>query len=151
MRYWLIKSEPDTYSIDDLKREKVAHWDGVRNYQARNFMRDQMKQGDQVLFYHSNAKPSGIVGVAQLVREGYPDYTAMDQNSPYFDSKSTPSKPTWIMVDVGFIRKFKRCISLAELKNQKSLNGLMVVRKGMRLSIQPVEKAHFEYICRMAE
>lgn len=142
MNYWLMKSEPETYSIDDLKRDKTGHWDGVRNYQARNYMRDQMKVGDLVLFYHSNANPPGIAGIAKVVKEGYPDKTSKD--------KGKDGNPMWSMVDVGFVEKFKKFISLDELKTQKALHGMLVIRKGMRLSVQPVEKKHFDFVRKLS-
>jgi len=130
--YWLMKSEPSTYSIDDLKRDGSTSWEGVRNYQARNFMRDSMKKGDGVLFYHSNAEPSGAAGVARVRKEGYPEKTA-----------------PWCMVDVEFAEKFQRFVSLDELKSKKELAGMMVTRRGSRLSVQPVQKAHFEIVLKM--
>ncbi|RMG59240.1 MAG: EVE domain-containing protein, partial [Gammaproteobacteria bacterium] len=115
MNYWLMKSEPDVYGIDDLEREGTDHWDGVRNYQARNMMRDQMKKGDLVFFYHSNTEVPGIVGIMEVAREGYPDPTAFDPEAKYYDPKSDPDNPRWYMVDVKFVRKLKRVIPLAEL------------------------------------
>ena len=148
MNYWLMKSEPDAFSIDDLKAkpDKTEHWDGVRNYQARNMMRDQMKKGDLVFFYHSNCQVPGIVGIAQVVREGYPDHTALDPESKYYDPKSDPDNPRWYMVDVKFKRKFKHTISLEQLKALPELEGMPLVRKGNRLSVMPVEAAHWETI-----
>jgi len=146
MNYWLMKSEPDTYSIDDLITDKTTQWEGVRNYQARNFMRDDMKIGDRVLFYHSNTKPPGIVGTATVCKEAYPDHFAWNPSSKYFDPKSTPENPRWMMVDVKFEQKFHRTISLEEMKNHPDLEGLLVIKKGMRLSIQPVEKKHFDIL-----
>lgn len=148
MNYWLMKSEPDTFSIDDLAQRplQTEHWDGVRNYQARNMMRDEMKVGDEVLFYHSNCDEPGIVGIAEVVREGYADFTAFDPESDYFDPKSDPAKPTWIMVDVRFVRKLQRTISLRELKNYPELAGLALLRRGNRLSIMPVGHAERDFI-----
>ncbi|MFZ9000809.1 MAG: EVE domain-containing protein [Bacteriovoracaceae bacterium] len=148
MAYWLFKTEPDVFSIDDLKNrpKQVEHWDGVRNYQARNFMRDEIKLGDLVLIYHSNAKPLGVAGVAEVVKEAYPDHTQFDKSSQYYDPKSTEEKPRWYMVDVKFVEKFKNFISLENLKSHKELNDLIILRKGNRLSITPVEKKHFNYI-----
>ena len=149
-RYWLMKSEPETYSIDDMERDGRCFWEGVRNYQARNFMRDEMKVGDLVLFYHSNAKPPGVVGVVRVCSESYPDHTAQDPKSPYFDPKASEDKPIWMMVDVEFVEKFSRVISLAELKDCAKLEGMLLTKKGTRLSVQPVDKKHFDFIRRMA-
>lgn len=133
MNYWLLKSEPSTYSIDDLKKDGKTFWDGVRNYQARNFMRDGMKKGDLVLFYHSNAEPAGVAGICKVVKEGYPE----------------TKDPTWVGVEVEFVEKFKRFVPLDELKTDAKLKGMLVVKRGMRLSVQPVEKVHFEEVCRL--
>ena len=151
MAYWLIKSEPDEFSIDDLRScpRGTDHWDGVRNYQARNFMRDDMKKGDEVFFYHSNCKEPGIVGLARVVRESYPDHTAFDPDDPHYDRKSDPQKPTWFMVDVKFVRTLRRNISLKELKAQPALEGLALVRKGNRLSVMPVSEDHWKHILEM--
>ncbi|MCC5856615.1 MAG: EVE domain-containing protein [Ectothiorhodospiraceae bacterium] len=148
MQYWLMKSEPDEFSIDDLASRpgQTEHWDGVRNYQARNMMRDQMKVGDQILFYHSNTQPPGVVGVAEVVREGYPDHTAFDPEDPHYDPRSDPDNPRWFMVDVRFVRKLRRVITLAELKDRPELDGLALVRRGNRLSVMPVEKRHWDFI-----
>ena len=150
-QFWLMKSEPGNYSIDDLASEKTRTtcWDGVRNYQARNIMRDLMKKGDKALFYHSNAKPSGVVGVVKIVSEAYPDHTAFDANSKYFDPKSNKDEPRWVMVDVQLVRKFKRLVSLEQIKNTKSL-GKMVLLNNSRLSVQPVTRAEFETIVGLA-
>ena len=144
--YWLMKCEPCAYSIDDLRKNKTSMWEGVRNYQARNFMRDQMKKGAIAFFYHSNAKPSGIVGLMEVVKESYPDHTAFDPNSKYFDPKSTQEKPTWFMVDVQFLKKFPNTISLSDLREIKNLKDMMVLKKGSRLSIQPVKEVEFKTI-----
>ena len=148
MRYWLMKSEPDVFSIDDLEAapQKTEHWDGVRNYQARNMMRDQMKKGDLIFFYHSSCKRPGIVGIAQVVREGYPDDTAFDPASRYYDPKSDPDNPRWYRVDVKFKRKLKRILSLEELKTMPELEGMSLLQKGSRLSIMPVTAEHWEAI-----
>ena len=146
-----MKVEPSTYSIDDLKRDKKTCWDGVRNYQARNFMRDQMKVGDGVLFYHSNAEPSGVAGIASICREAYPDFTAWDSKDKHYDPKSVRENPTWVMVDVAFVEKFKHFISLEEIKANPQLQGILVARRGSRLSVQPVESHHFEIICKMGK
>ena len=151
-KYWLMKSEPDVFSIEDLRQEPnaTAHWDGVRNYQARNFMRDQMKAGDLVLFYHSNCAEPGIAGIAEVVREGYPDHTAWDSQSNYFDPKSTPENPRWFMVDIEWKKSFKSVVLLSELKRNPQFADMKVVQRGMRLSVQPVEKRHFDLILSMA-
>ena len=153
MNYWLMKSEPNAFSIDDLETmpQQTEHWDGVRNYQARNMMRDQMKVGDQVFFYHSNCEMPGIVGLMEVVRESYPDHTAFDPQSKYFDPKSSPDKPRWFMVDIKYIRHTRRVIPLSELKEQESLENMPLVRKGNRLSIMPVAEAEWSYILRMEE
>jgi len=149
MNYWLMKTEPEVFSIDDLKREKQAHWEGIRNYQARNFMRDQMKLGDRVLFYHSNADPAGVAGLATVGRKSYPDFTAWDRKSEFFDPRSTPQNPVWHMVDVKFDRKFPHFVSLDQLRANHRLNGMIVLKKGMRLSIQPVREDHFKEVIKM--
>jgi len=148
MNYWLMKSEPEAFSIEALQAmpEQTEHWDGVRNYQARNMMRDDMRVGDLVFFYHSNCPEPGIVGIMQVVREGYPDFTAFDPQSKYFDPKSDPAKPRWIMVDVKFVRTLKRLISLSELKQYDELQGMQLLRKGNRLSITPVTEEQWEFI-----
>lgn len=151
MNYWLMKSEPDAFGIDDLEQRpnQCEHWDGVRNYQARNMMRDDMKVGDPIFFYHSNCAVPGIVGIAEVARESYPDFTAFDPNDKHFDPKSNPDKPTWFMVDVRFVRKFKRTISLQELKLKPELADLALVRRGNRLSIMPVSEAQWHVILGM--
>lgn len=148
MRHWLMKSEPDVFSIDDLKAapKKTEHWDGVRNYQARNMMRDQMKKGDLIFFYHSSCKRPGIVGIAEVVKEGYPDDTAFDPEAKYYDPKSDPENPRWYRVDVKFKRKLKRILSLEELKTMPELEGMPLLRKGNRLSIMPVTAQHWDSI-----
>ncbi|MGH7930540.1 MAG: EVE domain-containing protein [Candidatus Binatia bacterium] len=146
MRYWLMKSEPDTFGIDDLKAEHIESWDGVRNYQARNMMRDEMKRGDLVFFYHSSCAEPGIAGIMTITREAYPDPTAFDPHSKYFDSKSNPDRPRWYMVDVRFKRKLKRVIMLAELKQCAGLKGMPVLQRGNRLSITPVTERQWQLI-----
>ena len=148
VNYWLMKCEPSAYSIDDLQKEKTVFWEGVRNYQARNFMRDDMKKGDLAFFYHSNAKPSGIVGLMEIEKEGYTDFTALDKDSKYFDVKSTKEKPIWVMVDVKFIEKFSSVLSLDNLRKIKGIEDMMVLKKGSRLSIQPVTPNQFNLIMR---
>lgn len=150
-KYWLVKSEPDVYSIDDLKKDKKTYWDGVRNYQARNFMRDEMKKGDQVLFYHSNADPNAVVGVCEVAKEGYPDFTAFDPDDKHYDPKSKKDEPTWIMVDLKFVKKFKAPVTLTEIKENKKLQNMKLVQRGNRLSVMPVTKNEFNEIVKMAE
>lgn len=150
-KYWLMKSEPSVYSIDDLQREGQTCWEGIRNYQARNFMRDDMAVGDGVLFYHSNADPPGVAGLAKVSRQAYPDHFAFDPSSKYHDPKSTEDDPTWLMVDVAFEAKFPVLVDLATLKAEPALEGMLVTRRGQRLSIQPVEKAHFDAVKRLAK
>ena len=149
-KYWLLKSEPDAYSIDDLKRDGSTYWDGVRNYQARNFMRDDMKVGDGVLYYHSNCKPPGIVGIARVSREGYPDPTQFDEESHYYDPKATEEDPRWIVVDVEYVAKLDEPLSLPELKENPKLEGLPLLQKGQRLSVQPVDGKHWRHILKRA-
>ncbi len=144
-----MKSEPDVYSIDDLKRDKREPWDSIRNYQARNMMRDDMKVGDKIFFYHSNCDEIGIVGIMKVASKPYPDATQFDPKSRYCDPKSDPDNPRWMLVDVAFVKKFKRTISLAELKSQASLEEMILVRKGNRLSIMPVNEAHWNIILGM--
>jgi predicted RNA-binding protein with PUA-like domain len=145
-RCWLMKTEPETYSIDDLKREKRTSWGGVRNYQARNLLRDEIAVGDLVLFYHSVAKEKGVVGVAKVVRDGYPDPTQFDKRSDYHDAASPKDGPRWFCVDVEFVEKFPQVVSLTTLKDTPELSGMMVTRRGARLSVQPVEKKHFDVV-----
>ena len=145
-QFWLMKTEPSCYAIDDLKREKVGKWDGVRNYQARNMLRDDMKVGDRVLFYHSNIEPVGIVGIAEVVRGAYPDPTQFDSKNEHYDAISTKENPRWVAVDVKFIKKFIIPCTLASLKNDSFFNDMVVTQKGMRLSVQPVQKKHYERI-----
>lgn len=145
-QYWLMKSEPSVYSINDLKKEFRTPWDGIRNYQARNFMRDSMQIGDSVLFYHSNSKPPGIAGIAKIASTPYPDHTALNPKSTYFDPKSTKEKPIWMMVDVSFVKQSKRFIPLPELKTYPQLANMKVIQKGVRLSIQPVTKDEYAFI-----
>jgi predicted RNA-binding protein with PUA-like domain len=151
MNHWLFKSEPDTFSIDDLKQRPkgTEPWDGVRNYQARNFMRDGMRKGDEAFFYHSNCAEPGVVGIVRVLREAYPDSSAFDPDSPYFDPKSDPAAPRWMMVDVKFVRRLKRTITLAELKANPALEGFPLVRKGNRLSVLPVDARFWTLILAM--
>jgi predicted RNA-binding protein with PUA-like domain len=149
MNYWLIKSEPDAFSIDDLKDSpgRKEHWDGIRNYQARNFMRDGMRKGDLAFFYHSSCATPGIVGICEIVSGAYPDHTAFDPTSKYFDASSDPDNPRWLMVDIKYRRKTRRPISLEEIKQHADrLEGLPLIRRGNRLSIFPVDKVHWDFI-----
>ena len=146
MNHWLMKSEPDAFSIDDLKRKKREPWDGVRNYQARNFMRDGMRPGDKVFFYHSNCAVPGIVGIAEVATDAYPDPSQFDPKSKYFDAGSSRDNPRWMLVDVKFVKKLKRTISLDEMKNDPALADMPLLRKGNRLSVMPVDAAHWKYI-----
>ena len=151
MKHWLMKSEPTAFSIDDLMAcpDGVDHWDGVRNYQARNFLRDEMMEGDRVLFYHSGKTPA-IVGTARVVRKGYPDPTARDPQSRHFDPKSTPENPIWYMVDIRFETRFDAPLPLAALRRFPELAAMLVLKKGMRLSIQPVSRSEFDFIAALA-
>lgn len=151
-RYWLVKSEPDAFSIQDLAKApgKTTCWDGVRNYQARNFMRDGMQLGDRVLFYHSSTEPPCVVGVATVVREAYPDHTAWDKKGPHFDPKASPDNPIWQMVDLKLEEIFPRSIPLEELRTVPALAGMELLRRGSRLSVQPVTKAEFSAIEKLA-
>lgn len=149
MAHWLLKSEPTTFGIDHLEQKKVEHWDGVRNYTARNNLR-AMKVGEQCFFYHSNADPTGVAGICEVVREAYPDHTQFDPSSKYFDPKATPEKPRWFMPDVGFVRKFPRIVTLAELREVPGLENMVLVNRS-RLSVQPVTDEEWEIICSLAE
>lgn len=148
-QYWLVKSEPETFSFDDLLAApgRTTHWDGVRNFAARNHLR-AMKKGDRVLFYHSSAKPTAVVGVAEVAREAYPDPTALDKKDPHFDPKSKTDDPTWFMVDIKAVEAFKRPVSLDEIKKVKELSSMALIRLG-RLSVQPVTPEEFETITRL--
>jgi predicted RNA-binding protein with PUA-like domain len=146
MHYWLMKSEPDAFSIDDLARVKTEPWTGVRNYQARNFMRDGMKPGDGVLFYHSSCAEPGVVGIAEVASDAYPDPTQFERKSDYYDEKSTREQPRWMLVDVAFKRKLKRTIALTELKEQPRLDGFALLQRGNRLSVLPVTKVQWDCI-----
>lgn len=149
-QYWLFKSEPTAYSIDDLVRDKTTYWDGVRNYQVRNMLRDAIQVGDRVLFYHSNAKPMAIVGTAKVVKPGYPDHTAFDPNDRHYDIKSIPDSPTWFMVDVSIIQEFDSPVTRDDLKANKVASGMAVMQKGSRLSIVPVTEEEWQAIHRLA-
>lgn len=148
MSYWLMKTEPTEFSIDDLEKRpnQIEHWDGVRNYQARNMLRDEMKVGDVAFFYHSNCDEPGIVGTVKIVKEGYPDHTAFDPENKHFDPKSDHENPRWFMVDVKLEKKFPRTMTLSEMRLNPELEGLILLRKGNRLSVMPVEEKHFKLI-----
>ncbi|MCK6596159.1 MAG: EVE domain-containing protein [Bacteriovoracaceae bacterium] len=146
MKYWLMKSEPDVFSIDDLKTKKQSGWDGVRNYQARNFMRDEMKLGDYILFYHSSCEVPGVAGLGRVCKESHPDPTQFDPKSDYYDEKATKENPRWFMVAVEYVEKSKSYLPLSELKNIKGLEKLPLLQKGSRLSINPVSKEEFQII-----
>lgn len=146
-----MKSEPEVFSIDDLAKSKnqTTFWDGVRNYQARNFMRDEMKIGDKVIFYHSNTEPPAAVGICEVVKEAYPDFTAFDPKSKYYDPKSKKENPTWFMVDIKLVKKFDRPVSLEEIKRNPKLKNMKLVQKGNRLSVMPITKEEFNEIVLM--
>ncbi len=150
-KYWLIKTEPSVFSIDDFKKlpNEITAWEGVRNYQARNFMRE-MKKGDLLLIYHSNADNTGIAGIGELVKEAYPDHFSWDKKSQYFDPGSTIEKPRWDMVDIKFVKKLKRVIELSHLKEIVSLKDMLILRKGNRLSVTPVSEVEFDIISKLA-
>jgi len=155
LNHWLLKSEPDTFSIDDLaaRPRKTTHWDGVRNYQARNFLRDSMKRGDQAFFYHSSCDVPGIQGIVEIVREGYPDHTAFDPKDPHFDADSDPAAPRWYMVDVRLVTKFAQPVTLEQLKAAAAgpLKDMLVLRRGNRLSVTPVTPREWSHVVAMAE
>ncbi len=148
-RYWLMKCEPSAYSIGDLARDGETSWEGVRNFQARNFMRDDMRVGDAVLFYASNANPSGVSGLATVSKTAYPDHFAWKKAHKYFDARSTKDKPVWFMVDLGFVEQFRATVPLATLKATKGLEEMKVVQKGSRLSVQPVTKKEYDIVVRL--
>ncbi|UOF02596.1 EVE domain-containing protein [Bdellovibrio reynosensis] len=149
MNHWLMKSEPDVFSIDQLAKDKTTWWEGVRNYQARNYMMNDMKVGDLVLFYHSNAEPSGVAGIAKVSKVAEPDKLQFDKKSEYFDEKATKDKPRWFCVEVQFVSKFKHIVSLQDLRENPKLADMMVLAKGSRLSVQPVEKKHFDIVSKL--
>ena len=153
MKYWLMKTEPTTYSIDDLEREsnQTTCWEGVRNYQARNLLRDDIQEGDRVLFYHSACKEPAVVGTAVVSRPGYPDSHAFDKRSKYYDAKSDPDNPRWYMVDVKLEKKFDAPVTLASLREKASLKEMVLLQKGSRLSVQPVKKKEFDIVLKMAK
>ena len=146
LRHWLMKSEPSVYSIDHLKKDKKSIWDGVRNYQARNILRDEIKLNDLVLFYHSSANPPGVAGTAIVTKESFPDPTTFDTKSPYYDPSSTQDKPRWFCVEVKFTSKFSHYVPLTTLKNTRGLENMLVIKKGTRLSVQPCSRKEYEII-----
>lgn len=148
-RYWLTKCEPEAYSIADLERDARTSWEGVRNYQARNFIRDEMAEGDGVLFYASNAEPSGVTGLAEIVRAAYPDPFALKKGHKYYDAASSKDSPLWYSVDIGFVERFNGTVSLETLKQTRGLEQMVVTKKGSRLSIQPVAKAEYDIVVRL--
>ncbi len=148
-RYWLMKCEPAAYTIDDLERDGETSWEGVRNYQARNFMRDEMQVGDPVLFYASNAEPSGVTGLARIARAGYPDHLSWKKGHKYFDESSSKEKPLWFMVDIVFEENFGGTVPLETLKTTKGLEAMKVTQKGSRLSVQPVTKAEYDIVAKL--
>ena len=149
--YWLMKSEPHVFSLDDLKASpgSKTSWEGVRNYQARNFMRDRMKKNDLVLFYHSSCDHVGVVGVAEVTKEAYPDHTAWEPDSRYYDPRSTPENPVWVMVDITWKKAFRRVVTLQQMRKVPNLRNMKAVQKGQRLSVQPVTREEFEKVCEM--
>lgn len=150
-RYWLMKSEPNVFSFQDLQKVpgKTTAWEGVRNYQARNFMRDEMKKGDGVLYYHSNAEPSGIAGLAVVAREAYPDPTQFEKKSEYYDAKATKDNPRWFLVDIKYDRSLKRLLPLEELRKVPALRKMVLLQKGSRLSVQPVTAEEWKAILKL--
>ncbi len=151
IQYWLLKSEPETYSIEDLKKDKTTFWDGVRNYQARNFLRDSLRVGDLAFFYHSNAEPPGIAGIVQVVKKGEPDDTQFDSQDVHYDPKAKPEHPIWYGVEVKFVEKFPALLSLETLRKIKSLSSMMLLKKGQRLSVQPVTETEWKTILGMKD
>ena len=149
-KHWLMKSEEDEYSIADLERDGTTRWVGVRNYEARNLMRDEMSPGDRILYYHSNAKPSGVAGIAEVASEGYPDPTQFDPESRYHDPKATEEEPRWFLVDVRFVERFPRVVPLREIKEESRLSEMVLVKR-MRLSVQPVLEEEFQIVREMAK
>ncbi len=149
MRYWLMKCEPSVYSIDDLRQDKSTLWEGVRNYQARNMLRDDVKLHDKVLFYHSNANPSGVAGTAVVSRESFPDPSAFDPQSPYYDRQSSVYKPRWFSIEVAFVAKFSAFVPLSLLKATRGLENMLVIKKGTRLSVQPCNAKEYQLIVKL--
>ncbi|MDF1611147.1 MAG: EVE domain-containing protein [Stygiobacter sp.] len=153
MKYWLMKSEPEVFSIDDLAKSKnqTTYWDGVRNYQARNFLRDEIKIGDKVIFYHSNSEPPGAAGICEVVKEGYPDFTAFDPENHHYDPKSKMDSPTWFMVDIKLIKKFFHFVSIDEMRENKKLQTMKLLQRGNRLSVIPLTKQEYDEIVRLGK
>ncbi|PJA96359.1 MAG: EVE domain-containing protein [Ignavibacteriales bacterium CG_4_9_14_3_um_filter_34_10] len=153
MKYWLMKSEPQVFSIDDLEKAKnqTTFWDGVRNYQARNFIRDEMKVGDKVIFYHSNSEPPAAAGICEIVKEAYPDFTAFDPDNPHFDPKSKIDSPAWFMVNVKFVKKFSTIVPIEEMRNNKKLINMQLLKRGNRLSVMPITKSEFDEIVKLGK
>lgn len=151
MKYWLFKSDPDEFSIEDLKKSKnkTTFWDGIRNYQARNFLRDEIKKGDGVLFYHSNSDPLAIMSYCEVVKEGYPDHTQFDSKSDHFDPKADTKNPTWFMVDIKLVKEFRKPVTLDEIKSNKKLKDMKLIQRGQRLSVMPVTKSEWDEILKM--
>jgi predicted RNA-binding protein with PUA-like domain len=152
-KYWLVKSEPNVFSFSDLKKSKnqTTFWDGVRNYQARNFLRDEMKKGDQVLFYHSGSDPLAVMGVCEVVKEGYPDHTQFDPDSHHYDPKADPQNPTWMMVDIKFVKEFKNPVTIDAIKTNPKIKNMKLIARGNRLSVMPVTKDEFDEISQMGD
>lgn len=150
-QYWLMKVEPSAYTIDDLERDGTTNWEGVRNYKARNYMKNDMRVGDAVLFYASNAEPSGVTGLAKIVKAGYPDASAFDKRSPYYDEDSDQANPTWFQVDIGFVKNFHGTVSLDALKSTKGLKDMGVIKKGNRLSVQTLTKDEYGIVVGLAK
>ncbi|NDC39099.1 MAG: EVE domain-containing protein [Proteobacteria bacterium] len=150
MAYWLVKSEPEVFSIDAFKASKVTQWDAVRNYQARNYLQS-MKVGDEVLFYHSNAEPTGVAGMGKVKKTAYPDILQFNRQSDYFEPRASKEKPVWYAPDIQFVRRFKRVVTLSELRAEPTLKNMLVLKRGMRLSVQPVTQREFERILKMSE
>lgn len=150
-RYWLMKSEADCYSIHDLERDKRTFWDGVRNYQARNFMRDDMRIGDMVLFYHSSANPPGVAGIARVCSTAYPDHTALDPDEQHYDPKAREENPIWMMVDIEHVETFSDIVPLPELRQMEELDGMLLLKRGQRLSVMPVEPEHFKIVRKLGK
>lgn len=150
MQYWVFKSEPGAYSIEDLRRDKATFWDGVRNYQARNFLRDGVRVGDQILFYHSNARPPGVAGIAEVSKDGSPDPTQFDTQDPHYDAHSKKDKPRWYGVTITFKERFPEVVSLAQLRTEKKLRRMTLLQPGQRLSVMPITRDEFVYVCTLA-
>lgn len=148
-----MKSEPNVFSIDDLinAKNQTTFWDGVRNYQARNYIRDEMKVGDKVIFYHSNSEPPSAVGICEIVKEAYPDFTAFDPDNPHYDPKSKKDSPTWFMVDIKFVKKFSHFVSINEMRENKKLQNMKLLQRGNRLSVMPLSKDEFNEIIKMGK